>query len=96
VVCADQFGWNDVGSWDQWAQNFEADSDGNLIRGDAIAIDSTDCVIRSSNRLVAAVGLKDIVVIDTGDAVLVVSRDNVQEVRKVVDELKRRKRTELT
>jgi mannose-1-phosphate guanylyltransferase len=42
------------------------------------------------------VGLKDIVVIDTGDAVLVVSRDNVQEVRKVVDELKRRKRTELT
>lgn len=95
VVCADEFGWNDVGSWDQWAQNFKVDGDGNLIRGDAIAIDSVDCVIKASDRLVAAVGLKDIVVIDTGDALLVVSRDSVQEVRKVVDELKRRKRLEL-
>jgi mannose-1-phosphate guanylyltransferase len=95
VVCADEFGWNDVGSWDQWAQNFKVDTDGNLIRGDAIAIDSTDCVIRASGRLVAAVGLKDIVVIDTGDALLVVSRDSVQEVRKVVEELKKRNRTEL-
>ncbi len=95
VVDAEQFGWNDVGSWTQWAESFQADADKNLIRGDALVIDSTGCVIKSSGRLIAAVGLKDIVVIDTGDALLVVSRDNVQEVRKVVEELKRGNRTEL-
>ncbi len=95
VIEAEEFGWNDVGSWDQWAENFATDSEGNLIRGDAVVIDSTDCVIRSDKRLIAAVGLKDVVIIDTGDALLVVARDRVQEVRKVVDELKRRERKDL-
>ena len=95
VIEAKEFGWNDVGSWDQWAENFSPDADGNLIRGDAVVIDSTSCVIRSEGRLIAAVGLKDVVVIDTGDALLVVARDSVQEVRKVVDELKRRERKDL-
>jgi mannose-1-phosphate guanylyltransferase len=84
-----------VGSWDQWAENFSTDGDGNLIRGDAVVIDSTSCVIKSQGRLIAAVGLKDVVVIDSGDALLVVARDSVQEVRKVVEELKRRERKDL-
>jgi mannose-1-phosphate guanylyltransferase len=95
VVSAEPFGWSDVGSWDQWADNFQADTNGNLIKGDAVVIDSEGCVVKSDKRLVAAVGLKDVVVIDAGDAVLVVSREHVQDVRKVVDELKRRGRTEL-
>lgn len=95
VIEAQEFGWNDVGSWDQWAENFSTDADGNLIRGDAVVIDSTSCVIRSEGRLIAAVGLKDVVVIDAGDALLVVARDSVQEVRKVVEELKRRERKDL-
>jgi len=95
VIEAEEFGWNDVGSWDQWAENFSTDADGNLIRGDAVVIDSTRCVIRSEGRLIAAVGLKDVVVIDAGDAILVVARDSVQEVRKVVEELKRRDRKDL-
>lgn len=95
VIEAREFGWNDVGSWNQWAESFESDSDGNLIRGDAVVIDSTGCVIRSDRRLIAAVGLKDVVVVDTGDALLVASRDSVQEVRKVVEELKRRDRKDL-
>jgi mannose-1-phosphate guanylyltransferase len=95
VIEAQEFGWNDVGSWDQWAENFSTDADGNLIRGDAVVIDSTGCVVRSEGRLVAAVGLKDVVVIDAGDALLVVARDSVQEVRKVVEELKRRGRKDL-
>jgi mannose-1-phosphate guanylyltransferase len=95
VIEAQEFGWNDVGSWDQWAENFATDADGNLIRGDAIVIDSTSCVIRTEGRLIAAVGLKDVVVIDAGDALLVVARDSVQEVRKVVEELKRRARKDL-
>ncbi len=95
VVSAERFGWNDVGSWDQWADSFQPDAHGNLIKGDAVVIDSEGCVVKSDKRLVAAVGLKDVVVIDAGDAVLVVSREHVQDVRKVVDELKRRGRTEL-
>jgi mannose-1-phosphate guanylyltransferase len=95
VIEAEEFGWNDVGSWDQWAENFATDTEGNLIRGDAVVIDSTDCVIRCEKRLVAAVGLKDVVIIDTGDALLVAARDSVQEVRKVVEELKRRNRKDL-
>lgn len=95
VIEAEEFGWNDVGSWNQWAENFATDSEGNLIRGDAVVIDSSGCVVRSDKRLVAAVGLKDVVVIDTGDALLVVARDSVQEVRKVVEELKHRGRKDL-
>ncbi len=95
VVAAEEFGWNDVGSWDQWAENFAHDKDGNLIKGDAVIIDSTRCVVQSDNRLVAVVGLKDLVIIDTGDAVLVVARDSVQDVRKVVEELRQRGRTDV-
>jgi mannose-1-phosphate guanylyltransferase len=96
VVTAEEFGWNDVGSWDQWAESFKTDVNGNLLEGDSLVIDSTRCVVRSDKRLIAAVGLTDIIIIDAGDALLVVSRDHVQEVRKVVEELKRRGRTELT
>jgi mannose-1-phosphate guanylyltransferase len=95
VIDAEEFGWNDVGSWDQWAENFAPDSEGNLLKGDALAIDSAGCVVRSQDRLIAVVGLKDVVVIDSGDALLVVSREHVQDVRKVVTELKQRGRSEL-
>lgn len=96
VIDAEPFGWNDVGSWDQWAENFAVDGDGNLVNGDAVVIDSTTCVVRAHDRFIAAVGLKDVVVIDSGDALLVVAREHVQDVRKVVAELKKRGRTELT
>jgi mannose-1-phosphate guanylyltransferase len=95
VIDAEPFGWNDVGSWDQWAESFKADSNGNFARGDAVVIDSTGCVIKSHKRLVAAVGLQDVIIIDSGDALLVVSRSHVQDVRKVVSELKARGRNEL-
>jgi mannose-1-phosphate guanylyltransferase len=95
VIDAEPFGWNDVGSWDQWAESFVTDDDGNLVHGDALVIDSKSCVVRSEGRLIAAVGLEDIVVVDSGDAILVVSREHVQDVRKVVAELKARKRFEL-
>lgn len=95
VIDALEFGWNDVGSWNQWAESFDTDENSNLIRGDAVVIDSTRCVIRSDARLIAAVGLKDVVIIDTGDAVLIAARHSVQEVRKVVEELKRRDRKDL-
>jgi mannose-1-phosphate guanylyltransferase len=95
VIDSEPFGWNDVGSWDQWAESFKADELGNLVRGDAVVIDSKGCVVRSAGRLIAAVGLKDVVIIDSGDALLVVAREHVQDVRKVVSELKEKGRTEL-
>ncbi len=96
VIDAEAFGWNDVGSWDQWAENFSKDENGNLIHGDAVVIDSKGCVVRSEGRLIAAVGLEDLVIVDSGDAILVVARENVQDVRKVVTELKAKGRTDLT
>jgi len=96
VVRAEPFGWSDVGSWDQWAQHFKPDQDGNLTRGDAIVVDSKGCVVHSEHRLIAVVGAENLIVIDSGDAVLVCPRENVQEVRRIVDELKRRGRTDLT
>jgi len=95
VVTAEDFGWNDVGSWDQWAENFDVDENSNLLKGDALVLDSERCVVRADKRLVAVVGLRDVVVIDAGDALLVVARESVQEVRKVVEELRRRGRTEI-
>jgi mannose-1-phosphate guanylyltransferase len=95
VVAAPDFGWNDVGSWDQWAEHFGHDQAGNLIHGDAVAIDSKTCVVHSQKRFTAIVGLEDVIVIDAGDALLVCARESVQDVRKVVEELKRRGRSDL-
>ena len=96
VVVAKDFGWNDVGSWDAWADHFSTDSDGNLIHGEALTIDSRHCVIHSEHKLTAVVGAEDIIVIDSGDALLVCPRSKVQDVKKVVDELRSQGKDELT
>ncbi|MEZ4754230.1 MAG: mannose-1-phosphate guanylyltransferase [Bdellovibrionota bacterium] len=96
VVTADDFGWNDVGSWDAWAEHFNTDDNNNLLHGDALAIDSKDCVIHSEHKLVAVVGAHDLVIIDSGDALLVCPRKKVQDVKKVVEELRKINREDLT
>jgi mannose-1-phosphate guanylyltransferase len=95
VLDAEPFGWNDVGSWDQWAEKFDVDGNSNLLQGDVLALDCSGCVVRANDRHIAAVGLKDVVIVDSGDALLVVSRDHVQDVRRVVAELKARGRKDL-
>lgn len=95
VIAASPFGWNDVGSWDAWAEHFETDKDGNLLHGDALVIEAKNCVVNSENRLIALLGVKDLVVIDGGDALLVCPRDRVQDVRQIVEELKRKGRNDL-
>ena len=83
------FGWSDVGSFAALPEVRALDARGNALAGDAIAIDCEDCVVLSEgNRLVAAVGLHGLCVIDAGDALLVVPRDRAQDVRAVVDALK--------
>lgn len=95
LVVAGEFGWNDVGSWDMMGVLHEADAQGNIGLGDTLAIDTTGTVLYSSGKLVAAVGVQDLVIVQTPDAVMVCHKDKAQEVKEIVDALKEAGRTEL-
>ncbi len=87
-------GWSDVGSWSALADALPRDEDGNVTAGDVLTEDTSGCYLHSTSRLVAAVGLRDHVVVETKDAVLVAPRDRVQDVKQLVAELKARGRHE--
>lgn len=95
VIKAEPFGWNDVGSWDSWADLQSRDANGNMSQGDVMLLDSKGSIVVAKDRLIALVGVQDIVVIDAGDAMLVVPRDRAQDVKKVVEELQSQGRREL-
>ena len=80
-------GWNDLGAWEAVWQVSPKDADGNATVGDAIVTDSHNTLVHASSRLVAAVGLDDVVVVETADAVLVASRERSQDVKKIVARL---------
>jgi len=86
--------WNDVGSWDSFFDVMERDANGNLPIGDVLCLETKDTLIMSDNRLIATVGLRDLLVVETDDAILIARRGDAQEVRKVVDRLKEEKRSE--
>ena len=88
-------GWNDVGSWSALHDVREQDSSGNTIVGDVVAVDSERSFVWSKSRLVAAVGVSDLIVVEDKDAVLVTKRDASQDVKKLVDELRERNRPEV-
>jgi mannose-1-phosphate guanylyltransferase/mannose-6-phosphate isomerase len=87
-------GWSDVGSWASLQDALPRDERRNVTHGDVMAVDSDNCLLYSSSRLVAAVGLADHVVVETKDAVLVAPRDRVQDVKKLVQALKEQGRSE--
>lgn len=91
AVVASDFGWSDIGSWKAISELYESDESGNSIKGKAILVDSTDCFIQSGERVVAVVGVKDLIIVDTGDAVLVADRNHVQDVKEVVAQLSKLK-----
>jgi mannose-1-phosphate guanylyltransferase/mannose-6-phosphate isomerase len=88
AVVPASFDWSDIGSWKAMSDLDEADSDGNRVRGQAILVESQNCYIQSDTRMVAAVGVKDLVIVDTGDAVLVSHRERAQQVKIVVERLR--------
>ena len=88
VVPAD-LGWSDIGSWQALWEVAAKDANGNVASGDVILEDVKNSLIRAEHSLVAAVGLTDIMVVETADAVLVAPMDRAQDVKKVVDRLKR-------
>lgn len=86
--------WNDVGSWSALWDVAEKDELGNSVNGDVLAVDSQNCFLHSSGRLLTTVGVKDLVVIETSDAVMVAAKDQVQDVKLIVDALKKHDRIE--
>ena len=87
-------GWSDVGAWSALWDVGARDDSGNVSKGDVVLEDSTNSYFRSESRLVAAAGVSDLVVVETADAVLVADRDRVQDVKKIVNRLKREERSE--
>lgn len=88
--------WSDLGSWDAVAGVRAADDSGNRSEGDAWFSSSQHCFVHSPDKLTVVLGLKDVVVVDTPDALLVTSRDQVEQVKSVVDDLRTAERSELT
>lgn len=88
AVVDSRFDWNDIGSWNAMANLLESDEQGNRIEGRAITIDSSNCYIRAGERLVATVGVDDLMVVDTTDAVLIAHKNQAQGVKDVVQFLK--------
>lgn len=87
-------GWSDVGSWAALWEAGTSDGQGNVKTGDVLDVDCTNSFFHGSTRLLAGVGLQDTVVVETADAVLVAAKDRVQDVKKIVDQLKQGNREE--
>jgi mannose-1-phosphate guanylyltransferase len=96
VVIPAKFGWSDVGSWSALPEVIEADSSGNVIIKaiHEISIDSGGCLVCGGDKIVALVGVKNTIVVNTGDALLVCSKERAQDVKRVVEELEKRGLTE--
>lgn len=86
-----EFGWSDVGSWDETYRLSRKDTNGNSIVGDVVTIDTNNTFIRTAGKMIATVGVKDLIVIDTDDALLICHRGDSQRVQGVVDYLRRKK-----
>ncbi len=94
VVIPYTSGWSDVGAWDALWDIGEKDGDGNVLRGDAMTVATRDTLVMTQSRLVACVGLANMVVVETPDAVLVAHKNHIQQIKEVVARLKREKRPE--
>jgi mannose-1-phosphate guanylyltransferase/mannose-6-phosphate isomerase len=89
-----KFKWSDLGSWAALDEIIEKDKTGNIFKGNTIDIESQNSTVFAGERLIATIGLKDMVVVDTPDATLVSPKERVQEVRKVVETLRQNDREE--
>ena len=94
VVVPLDAGWSDVGSWSSLWEVTDKDADRNAKRGDVVTYNTQDCLIHSTNKLVATVGLKNVVIVETKDAVLVANKHQVQNVKKIVEQLRAEGRNE--
>tara|TARA_B100000886_G_scaffold307078_1_gene239859 strand:+ start:7133 stop:8578 length:1446 start_codon:yes stop_codon:yes gene_type:complete len=84
-------GWSDIGSWKAVWETSKKDINGNAIQGKVITQDAKNCYLRSENRLLVGIGIKDLIIVETSDAVLISDKNNSQKVKKIVKELKNNK-----
>jgi len=82
------FGWDDVGSWLAMERIRQTDDNDNVIAGNVLPVNSKHCILESSGKLIAAVGLKDLIVIDTEDAILICDKEHSEDIKKVLAELR--------
>jgi mannose-1-phosphate guanylyltransferase/mannose-6-phosphate isomerase len=94
VVIPVAMGWSDVGAWEALWTILPKDAGGNVVRGDVLLHDCHDTMALSSGRLLVCIGVDDLIVVETPDAILVSRREQAQEVKQVVDQLKREQRSE--
>jgi len=87
------FDWADIGNWAELGDRVHADAKGNSVEGEAILVDTTGSLIFGDRRLIATIGVEDMIIVDTEDALLVVPRSRAQDVRRVVEALKRARKT---
>jgi len=90
-MCEGNFGWSDVGSWASLGEIWESDDHANTHRGNHLSLDAHNCLIYNPEKLTALVGVQDIIVVNTGDALLVCHKDSDQKVKELVDILKKKK-----
>lgn len=91
-----KFGWNDVGSWDALDECLDQDTNGNIVQGDALLIDSFRCITESNGMFIATLGVSDLVIVQSGNAILVADKKKAQDVKKIVEELQKLGRSDLT
>jgi mannose-1-phosphate guanylyltransferase / mannose-6-phosphate isomerase len=96
AVVPASLGWSDVGAWDALWEMGARDEQGNVIQGDVIAENTKNSYLRTEGRLLATLGVEDLIVVDTRDATLVARKDQAQHVKKIVDRLKAAGRSEAT
>ncbi len=94
VVIPVDINWNDVGSWSALWELFPKDSEGNALKGDVLVHDTHNSYLHSENKLVAAIGVNNLVVVETDDAVMIAPKDRVQDVKEMVAQLKANNRPE--
>ena len=94
VVIPLDAGWSDVGAWEALWKVLPKDDEGNVARGDVLLHDCRNTLVMSASRLVACIGVEDLVVVETADAILISHKDKTQEVKQIVDRLKRDGRSE--
>ena len=96
VVISADLGWRDVGTWNELKDEMSTKPNDNIIQGDVFNLDVTDCLIYSNKdkKVIAAIGLEGLIVVDTEDALLICPKDRTQDVKKVIEELKAKKKDE--
>ena len=88
------FGWTDVGAWSSLSAIWPKDDKENALRGENIFIDAENCILHNPHKLTALIGVKDLIIVDTDDALLICHKDHDQKVKKIVEQLKKKGKKE--